>query len=259
MSQDPPKVAKFDMTVSANQTSSDELYLRGLSQYWDDSLGETVDKLRNFPKYLPNTALGKFLCRYEMFKEVLDVHGAIVECGVHLGGGLMTWAQLSAIYEPFNHVRKVVGFDTFEGFAGVSDKDKAAGADAIGKGTFSAPAFEDLERCIKVFDYGRPLPHIKKVELVKGDANKTIPQYVQDNQHLVVALLFLDFDVYEPTKAAIEALRPRMPKGAIVAFDELYIRQWPGETLAVLETFGIQNLRIKRFPHQPQLSYAKLE
>jgi hypothetical protein len=72
-------------------------------------------------------------------------------------------------------------------------------------------------------------------------------------------LLYLDFDVYEPTKAAIEALRPHMPKGAAIVFDELYSRQWPGETLAVLETLGIANLRIKRFPHQPQISYAVLE
>jgi hypothetical protein len=47
-------------------------------------------------------------------------------------------------------------------------------------------------------------------------------------------LLYLDFDVYEPTKAAIEALRPHMPKGAAIVFDELYSRQWPGETLALL-------------------------
>lgn len=191
--------------------------------------------------------------------EILPVHGAIVECGVHLGGGLMTWAQMSAIFEPFNHVRKVVGFDTFEGFSGVTDQDKATNIDPIGKGTFNAPSYDDLMKGIEAFDRGRPLSHVPKVELVKGDAMVTIPRYIEDNRHLVVALLYLDFDVYAPTKAAIEALRPRMPKGAIIAFDELYIRQWPGETLAVLDTIGLQNLRIRRFPHQPQISYAVLD
>lgn len=28
----------------------------------------------------------------------------------------------------------------------------------------------------------------------------TIPQFAADNQHVVVALLYLDFDVYRPTK-----------------------------------------------------------
>jgi Macrocin-O-methyltransferase (TylF) len=252
-------VGQFSMSVSANQTSRDAEYLTGLASYFDQGIGDTIDKLRSFPKFIPNSALGKFLCRYELFKEILPVHGAIVECGVHLGGGVMTWAQFSAIYEPFNHVRKIVGFDTFAGFAGVNEKDIAAGVDASGKGTFAAPAYEDLQRGIEIFDLGRPLGHIPKVELVKGDALKTIPAYVAANQHLVVAMLYLDFDVYEPTKVALETLRSRMPKGAVIVFDELYNHQWPGETLAVLETIGISNLRIKRFPHQPQISYAVIE
>lgn len=253
------KTGQFTMTVSANQTQGDADYIGGLADYYDTSLGDTADKLRNFAKFVPNSALSKFLCRYELFKEILPVHGAIIECGVHLGGGLMSWAQMSAIFEPFNHVRKIVGFDTFEGFSAVSAEDAADNIDPIGKGTFNAQSYDDLQRCVAAFDRGRPLSHIPKIELVQGDAIQTIPQYIEENKHLVVALLYLDFDVYAPTRAAIEALRPRMPKGAIIAFDELYIRQWPGETLAVLGTLGLQNLRIRRFPHQPQMSYALLD
>jgi len=256
---DKARVGQFTMTVSYNQTLGDADYMGGLVDYFETSLGDTADKLRNIGKFIPNATLGKFLCRYEMFKEILPVHGAIVECGVHLGGGVMAWAQLSAIFEPFNHVRKIIGFDTFEGFSGVTEQDKAANIDPIGKGTFNAPSYDDLLKGIAAFDRGRPLNHIPKVELVKGDALLTIPKYVEENRHLVVALLYLDFDVYAPTKAAIEALRSRMPKGSIIAFDELYIRQWPGETLAVMDTIGLQNLRIRRFPHQPQISYAVLE
>jgi hypothetical protein len=45
----------------------------------------------------------------------------------------------------------------------------------------------------------------------------------------------------------------------VLAFDELNQAFWPGETLAVLETIGLRNLRIQRFPYMPQLSYAVLE
>jgi hypothetical protein len=72
-------------------------------------------------------------------------------------------------------------------------------------------------------------------------------------------MLYLDFDVYEPTKVALETFLPRMPKGAILAFDELNQAAWPGETLAVLETVGLRNLRIQRFPYASGLSYAVLE
>ena len=72
-------------------------------------------------------------------------------------------------------------------------------------------------------------------------------------------MLYLDFDLYEPTKAAIEAFLPRMPKGSVLAFDELDQQSWPGETLAVLETIGIRNLRIQRFAFASALSFVVLE
>jgi hypothetical protein len=97
------------------------------------------------------------------------------------------------------------------------------------------------------------------VEVVAGDASETIPAYVKSSPHLVVALLYLDFDLYTPTKVAIECLVPRMPKGAIVAFDELNNKDWPGETSAVFDTIGIRTLRLRRFRFQPQISYAVLE
>ena len=71
--------------------------------------------------------------------------------------------------------------------------------------------------------------------------------------------LYLDFDLYEPTKVAVETFLPRMPKGAILAFDELNQAAWPGETLAVLETVGLRSLRVQRFPFTPALSYAVLD
>ena len=47
-----------------------------------------------------------------------------------------------------------------------------------------------------------------------------------------------------------------MPKGAIIAFDEMNHPDWPGETLAILEEIGINNLKIKRFSFDSVRSYA---
>ena len=87
---------------------------------------------------------------------------------------------------------------------------------------------------------------------------KRFPQYIEDNKHLVVSLLYLDFDIYKPTKAAIESLIERMPKGSVIAFDELNQKEWPGETMAVIETLGIRNLEIKRTQFSTAISYAIL-
>ena len=83
--------------------------------------------------------------------------------------------------------------------------------------------------------------------------------YLKDNPHLVVSLLYLDVDLYEPTKIAIETFLPRMPRGAVIAFDELNARIFPGETIAVAETLGIRNIRIERFPFDSYVSFAVLE
>ena len=37
------------------------------------------------------------------------------------------------------------------------------------------------------------------MELIKGDAKKTIPKYLKQNPQLIIALLYLDFSyVYQP-------------------------------------------------------------
>src|SRR5271170_7968164 len=106
------------------QTSSDDCYSVEIEEYFASSEGDTLAKLRNFTKFVPRQNLSLFLAKNEIFKKILDVHGHIVECGVFMGGGLLTWAQFSAIYEPYNHTRRIVGFDTFAGFPNLSQRDE---------------------------------------------------------------------------------------------------------------------------------------
>ena len=94
---------------------------------------------------------------------------------------------------------------------------------------------------------------------MRGDVCDTIPRFVEQNPHLLVSLLFLDLDLYEPTKVALEHLLPRVPKGGVVAFDELDNPQWPGETLALLEAVGAGSLRLRRFEWDPYIAWAVRE
>ena len=253
------KTELFSMNDPKNRTAADNDYSESLGAYFERSTGLTVDRLRNFTKYVPRQNLAQLLARNELFKTIVQVHGVIVECGVYLGGGVLTWAQLSAIHEPYNHIRRVIGFDTFEGFPALSHEDGEVGLDYAKSGGLATQAQADVEEAIRLYDLNRPLGHIPRVELVVGDGCKTIPKYLADNQHLVVALLYLDFDLYEPTKVALETFVPRMPKGGVIVFDELCQKQWPGEALAVDAIVGIRNLRIQRFPFTPQMSFAVLE
>ncbi|HUO62627.1 MAG TPA: class I SAM-dependent methyltransferase [Terriglobales bacterium] len=250
---------QFSQLDPGHQTESDREFARGLETYFAGSLGTNVDKLRNFAKYVPRQTLSLFLAKHALFQRVLGLHGHIIECGVFLGGGLMSWAQLSAIYEPVNHVRRVVGFDTFTGFTSLHSKDQGRNLHYAVPGGLSTNAYDDLMECARLYDLNRPIGHIPRLELIVGDATATMVDYAKKNPHVIVALLYLDFDLYEPTKIAIETFLPRMPRGAVLAFDELNQAAWPGETVAVLETVGLRDLRIQRFPFTPALSFAVLE
>lgn len=246
--------------IEPKRTTQSEIeYRMQLEEYFSTSIGTNVEKLQNFSKYVPVQDIRRFLCRYEIFQKTLDVHGTIFECGVLLGGGLMSWAVLSEIFEPLNHLRKIVGFDTFEGFVSVSDQDKTMTA-AHGKvGGLAIDAYEDITRSISLYNQNRMLSHIDKVKLVRGDIANTAPQYLVDNPHTVISLLWLDFDTFEPTVEALTHFVSRMPKGAVIAFDELNHEVWPGETIAVMKIIGINNLKIARFPWGSTVSFAVLE
>lgn len=215
-------------------------------------------KLQHFPKYIRRQDLTRLLARYEIFMKVLDIKGSIIECGVFRGFGLMAWANFSAILEPANLTRRIYGFDTFGGFASLSEKDRNRFRTPE-RGELSADSYDELIELIKIYDSNRFLGHIGKVELIQGDARETIPDFLEKTSHLVVSLLFLDFDLYEPTKVAIECFVPRMPKGAVIGFDELDNPIWPGETLAVLETIGINKLKIQRLACDPYIGFAVID
>jgi hypothetical protein len=249
-------MAKKNSRPEANLRSLKEQQASGdYARIFERSPDSTEIKLRNFSKYIRRQNATRFLACYEIFKKILHVKGSIVEGGVYRGNTLMSWALFSAILEPANLTRRIYGFDTFSGFPSTSLKDKNKLRKII-KGELSFSCYEELSEIIETYDANRFLGHINKVELIKGDAEKTIPKFVKDNPHLVVSLLFLDFDLYKPTKAAIEKFYPRIPRGGIIAFDELDNPIWPGETLALLENLGIGSLKIRRVGFDPYIAYA---
>jgi hypothetical protein len=243
----------------AERTGKEQDYAGELDAFCRESEYSPIEKASAFPLYSPRQTIATFLFKYEIFKKVVNVHGSVVECGVAFGAGLMGFAQFSAILEPVNYTRRVIGFDTFSGFPDVKAEDARGGHGHAQKGGMKVDSHRELERAIGLYDANRPIGHIPKVELVRGDALETIPRYVEDNPHLVISLLYLDFDLYEPTKLALEKFLPRMPRGAVIAFDELAHPQWPGETLAVMEAVGLKNLRLERFPFDTTRSFAVLD
>ena len=87
---------------------------------------EGVEEILDSPMlHISRQTITNILTTLELFKMIQEIQGSIVECGVYKADHLMTFFHLSNILEPFAFTRKIIGFDTFEGFASVSDRDPA--------------------------------------------------------------------------------------------------------------------------------------
>src|SRR4051794_524849 len=139
--------------------------------------------------------------------------------------------NLRGIYEPFNHSRKIIGFDTFEGFPDVDSKD--GNFSKIGDYSTMEDYETVLERILTIHERFSPIPHMKKFELVKGDASVSAERWLAENPHAIVSMAIFDRDVYKPTRDVLEQIRPRLTRGSLLVFDELNCPHFPGETAAL--------------------------
>ncbi len=241
------------------RTEAECLEPEAIKSCFDRNPEEWDKKIENFPKYVRRQNLTRFLALYELFKMVINVKGSVVECGVFRGFGLMTWLKLSAILEPVNLTRRVYGFDSFSGFPSVGEPDAQSVGPEIKSGDLFSDSYNELIELSDINDSTRFLGHIPKLQLVQGNAVETIPRFIEENPHVLISLLFMDFDLYEPTLTALKHFIPRMPKGSVLAFDELDNPLWPGETLAMLEECGAGNLKIQRFDFDPYIGFAVID
>ena len=194
-----------------------------------------------------------------IYQRIVDVQGVVLEFGTRWGQNVALFAAMRGIYEPFNRHRKIVAFDTFEGFPSIDEKDGKSSMMKPGMLSLTQDYDKYLSDILTTIEKDNPLDHIKKFELRKGDATREIDTYLEDHPETIVSLAYFDFDLYKPTKKCLEALRPRLTKGSIVAFDELNDPDSPGETLALMEVFGLPNIRLRRFPHASRVSYFVME
>ncbi|MCB0319258.1 MAG: class I SAM-dependent methyltransferase [Bdellovibrionales bacterium] len=239
------------------RTEIEASILPRIDKCFTENPASAAQKLDHFPKYIRRQRVTRYLALYELFKLALPIKGSIVECGVNEGFGLMSWANFSAVLEPNNLTRRIYGFDTFDGFVAVSNKDSAKSYDPK-EGDLRADSYQELKEIVEIYDDNRFLGHVDKVHLIKGDICQTALKFIEEKPHTVVSLLFMDLDIYEPTRLALETFVPRMPKGAVLAFDELDNPIWPGETLAALETLGLNNLKLERFDFDPYIAFARI-
>lgn len=211
--------------------------------------------LTNLLLFTRSSVLAKVFYLNELYLRILDKPGIIMEFGVWWGQNMVLFESLRAMYEPYNYTRRVVGFDTFAGYASISDQDGSS--DYVRDAAYSVSAgYESfLSRLLDYHQQENSMPQIKKYDLVKGDAGKKIVEYLDQYPETIIALAYFDMQLYKPTKECLEAIRPHLTKGSVIAMDEINSREFPGETIALKEVWDLNQLKIIRSQFLPDRSF----
>lgn len=241
--------------LKAFKSTKEELILReNFLHVFKNNPIEDTKFLMQLSLFMNRQSLSRILFFNEIYKKILDVPGSIMEFGLYYGRDLPLLQNLRGIYEPYNYTRKVIGFDTFEGFTELDmEKDGIIGAE----GDFTMMGNYDnyLRQILMYHESESPLSQIKKFEIVRGDVCETLPIYLESHPETIIALAYLDLDIYKPTKKVLELIKPYLVKGSIVGMDELNFDIFPGETQALKDVFGLNRFRLHRSPIEPLMSY----
>jgi hypothetical protein len=236
--------AVFAIESHASETQS--LYRDKLAQAFVHSPLSGADLMMNLGMYLRAPILARIITLHHIYERIKNIPGTIMEFGVWFGQNLVLLENLRAIHEPFNKQRKIVGFDTFDGYEGLSVQDKQS--IVFDKNSYNTGAEYQsyLNKLLEIHEGSNILGNVRNIhETIKGNVNHTVPHYFKTNPGTLVAFAYFDMGLYEPTKAALTAILPHTVPGSIILFDELTWPESPGEAVAFKEIIRAKNISFK--------------
>ena len=177
--------------------------------------------------------LRKFLVREYFFKMSLEIPGDIVEVGVFKGTGIAQMLKLREIFIPGSN-KKVIGFDLF--MESIIYKDKLENNN-IKLSDYYNESNIDMKTGISKDDISYFIDKMKLTntrigfntdiyELIEGDVENTIPEYLERNPGFRISYLYLDLDIDKPTYISLNLLYNRVTRGGIIVFDEYACEEW---------------------------------
>lgn len=252
----------MDQSNPENYVRSEHEFYAEIERYFHSSSASYTEKMHAFARFVPRQALSYFVARNEIFKEIVPIHGSVFDFGSYRGSSLFTWLQLSSLYEPYNHLRKIVGFDSFEGFSALDANDHGAEGENFELKSEGGMVFPggtvEISGGIALHDLNRPLGHVAKAKIVTGELSGSFEKYLEEHSETIVALANFGLGLYQPTREILTLLKPRLQKGAVLVFEDLNQAMWPGETKALFEVFPPNEISLHRFPDRPHVSWMRV-
>lgn len=151
--------------------------------------------------------MGNIIAHYELYKKIINLPGDIIELGVFKGSSIIQFATFRELLEN-EKSRKIVGFDIFGEFPQAkkmeSDKKFVDEWNRQHEGEFLSK--RDIYRSLEN-------KKISNVELIEGDINQTVDEYLSMRPYTRISLLHIDTDIYEPSKVGLDRLYDRVVRG----------------------------------------------
>jgi len=215
---------------------------------------EIFEVVDHFGLYSGTQTIGRFLFIYELMKEAIGIPGDIVEFGCWKGSNLLFMAKVMSLLQP-NSIKQVYGFDSFEGLQTFTDED---GENARVKNQDRYKGDEDvIRRCLKTYEME------SWVSLIIGNALDTIDVFEAENEHVMLSLSYIDFDLYAPSLKALEFSHRNLSIGGYIVLDDALISEWKGESKALKEFLanheGSYKMISNNISRQPTVVLKKLK
>ena len=193
---------------------------------------------------------------YLIFQKLIenkDIKGKYVECGVFMGGTLMSAVNFA---KENNIDFNFIGVDTFEGFPEKTEHNEndlpKKFKDLYEKKSISKEYFEKAKDRTNNFSDISHLepPYFKSdfsflfdfcekngVTLIKGEFEKSLSKSKYFGNDQEINILHIDCDLYESYLECLDKLYKNIVSGGSVIFDEYYSHKYPGARIAVNEFF----------------------
>lgn len=194
------------------------------------------EKERSLGLFLRGSLMARIFAIRELYEKIVMFPGLVVDLGTWRGQTAVVCENLRAIFEPMHLNRRIVCFDTFEGYKGFSQLDKATTLHKDGTYSVGSDYSDYLSNLLVIHEKNNAMGHNNgKHKVIKGDCRKTLPKFFKENSNEVVAIAFFDVNSYEPTLESFKTLYNRLVPGGIIAFWQLTRDVIPAEGMVYAE------------------------
>jgi len=215
------------------------------------------EKERSLGLFLRGSLLARLLAICDIYRKIVQIPGSILDLGTWRGQTAVVCENFRAIFEPLHFNRRIICFDTFEGYVGFSDKDKATDLHRDGTYSVGSDYADYLSNLLVLHEKSNAMGHFNgKHTVIKGDCRGTVPDFFGKNPSEFVALAFFDLNSYDPTAEAFELVWQRLVPGGIAAFWQLTRDAIPAEGRVYIENIlNAYKHKIHRSDVYPGLCY----